>query len=135
MSDEPEASHYPGMLNPDPTKKDPIHSVVTALPVLMLIIGLSIWYAKDRAQNNGAPILAESKELVGKFDGVSSARSAGGKQFYMWLVQDDARKTLRITPQQYEQYQQRQTNTAVTVTAAPTVSGSNTLWLVDIEPE
>jgi len=128
-----QASSYPGMFTPDLTKKDPFHSLVTALPVLMLLIGLAVWYVKDSAQHRGAPIAAESKQLTGEFNGVSKAQSASGAQYFMWLVQDGNKKTLRITRDQYQQHENREVGEAVTVTAAPTVSGSSILWVTGMD--
>ncbi len=129
-----QASNYPGMLNPDVNKKDPIHSVLTALPVLMLLIGLLFWYQKDRAQKNSSPLIAEAVELVGEFNGVSTTQSASGKQYFVWLMQSEYRKTIRLTKDQHAQYREQEVGGAVSITAAPTVSGSDTLWLVDIQP-
>ena len=126
------ASSYPGMLNPDPTKKDKIHSVITALPIIMLLIGLAFWYQKENAQQSGLTLLAESAELVGEFNGVSTAQSAGGGQFFLWLMQDGKPKTLRITSEQYDEYRKQEVGDAVVITAAPTVSGSSTLWVVGV---
>ncbi len=129
------ASNYPGMLNPDVTKKDPIHSVITALPVIMLLIGLVFWYQKDSAQRGGPPLISEAVELVGKFNGVSTTQAAGGAQYFIWLKQVDNPKTIRITKSQYAEYRAHEIGGAVLVTAAPTVSGSDTLWVVDIKSE
>ena len=129
------ASSYPGMLNPDPRKKDKIHSVLTALPFIMLLIGLIFWYRQESAQQSGAHVVAESVGFVGEFNGVSTARSAGGEQFFIWLMQDGNPKTLRITSEQYIEYEKQSVGDAVAITAAPTVSGSSTLWVVDIKPQ
>ena len=127
------ASSYPGMLKPDVTKKDPIHSVITALPIIMLLIGLVFWYQKESAQRDGPPLISEAVELVGEFNGVSTTQAAGGAQFFMWLMQNEIPKTIRITKDQYAEYQQQTVGEAVSITAAPTVSGSSILWVVDVE--
>jgi len=130
-----QASNYPGMLNPDVTKKDPIHSVLTALPFIMLLIGLTFWYQKERTQQNGPPLISEAVNLVGKFNGVSTTQAAGGAQYFMWLMQSDNAKTIRLTKDQYTQYRQQEVGDALSITAAPTVSGSDILWVVDVEPQ
>lgn len=130
-----QASNYPGMLNPDVTKKDPIHSVLTALPVLMLLIGLAFWYLKDRAQHSSPPLVKEAIELLGEFNGVSTTLSVSGTQYFVWLLQSENQKTIRITKDQYALYREQDVGTAVSITAAPTVSGSDILWVVDIAPQ
>jgi len=126
-----QASSYPGMLNPDLTKKDPIYSVITALPVIMLLIGLAFWYY----QENGSPLIEEAVELVGEFSGVSTTQAAGGTQHFVRLLRNDQPKLIRITKEQLTEYQQYKVGVSITITAAPTVSGSSSLWVVGIEPQ
>lgn len=130
-----QASSHPGIFSPDLTKKNPIYSVITALPVIMLLIGLVFWYQSDNAQQSGQPIAAESVTLKGQFNGVSKASGAGDGQFFYWLLQDGTPKTLRISPAQYAQYGQAELGQAVSITAAPTISGSSTLWVLDVAGE
>ena len=128
-----QASSHPGMFTPDLAKKNPIYSVITALPVIMLLVGLVFWYQGENAQQSGSPIIAESVTLNGQFNGVSKATAAGEGQFFYWLIQNGDEKTLRISPDQYTQFSQGELGSQVSVTAAPTISGSATLWLLEVE--
>lgn len=127
-----QASSHPDLFNPDLTKKNPIYSVITALPVIMLLIGLLFWYQSDNAQQRGQPIIAESVTLKGQFNGVSKASGAGDGQFFFWLMQDGTPKTLRISPEQYAQFGHAEKGGFVSVSAAPTISGSSTLWVLEV---
>ena len=54
-----------------PKEKNAIHSVLTALPVIMLVAGLYFYYQGESAQSEGTPIIAESRQISGIFTGFS----------------------------------------------------------------
>lgn len=128
------ASSHPGMLNPDPRKKDKVHSVITALPVIMLLVGLIYWYANGKNQRMMPPIEAEAVSLVGVFDGVTKDGVASKEKYYLSLLQDGAPTSLRITSAQHEAFSDGARGSAIAVVAAPTVSGASTLWILSIAP-
>ncbi len=130
-----QASSYPGMLSPDLNKKDKIHSVVTALPVIMLVAGLIYWYANGKNQRMMPPIQAEAVTLAGTFDGVAKEGNAGKEKYYFSLLQEGEPKSLRITSAQHEAFVDGAKGSAIEVIAAPTVSGASTLWVMSVEPK
>jgi len=88
-------------------KKTRIQAVLTALPILMLMVGLFFHWNGERRQTLGKPIAAEQQSLAGEFD--------------------------RITPRG-EKATARSINAgdSVVLNSAPTVAGSNVLWMMDL---
>lgn len=115
-------------------KKTRIQAVLTALPVLMLMVGLFFHWRGEQQQTSGTPIHSESQALIGDFDRITPrGEKATGKHF-IWLKTGERTRPIRIS------YEQKVTLLAgplnkgdtVQLNAAPTVAGSNVLWLIDV---
>jgi len=52
-----------------PKEKNPIHSILTALPILMLVAGIYFYYRGESQQNEGAPIFEQSELISGIYTG------------------------------------------------------------------
>lgn len=116
--------------------KNRIHSVLTALPALMLMIGLYYYYQSERAQLNGPLIIEEAVTLAGEYNGMSELRSGGEGQHFLWLDTSARRRGVRVTGEQSWRLKQLENplnaGDVLSVTIAPTVSGSKTLWVVEV---
>lgn len=123
-----------------PPPRSNLQSLLTSLPILMLLVGLWVFYRNEGAQTEAGPLLAESEQLVGQYQGVSQVRSGGSGRHYLWLrvesggsasaAQDGARRGFRLLPQHAAMARQQLTlDDDVIVDVAPTVAGSETRWL------
>ena len=117
---------------PKPGEKNRVHSVLTALPFLMLIIGLVFYFRGESAQNNGTLILDQSIELVGDFKGLSKVSGIGTTKHFLWLVTSNGERGVRIKPMQTQLVQELQVGDSVQLDAAPTVEGSKTMWIYSL---
>ncbi|MFK8078501.1 MAG: hypothetical protein AB8B84_18120 [Granulosicoccus sp.] len=117
----------------EPKEKNAIHSVLTALPVIMLVVGLYFYYQRESAQNEGAPILSESRQTSGIFTGFSEVKSGAKGRHYLWINNDGTTRGFRIQPEQLVQLQQLNKGEDIQLQTAPTVSGSRTLWAWKIQ--
>lgn len=113
---------------PQPGQKNRIHSVLVALPVLMLIIGLVVYFRGESAQINGEPILSELVAREGQFKSVSEVTGIGKSRYYLWYTDGDRARGIRISEQQRHLLSELTLGDELAVEAAPTVDGSNTFW-------
>ena len=117
--------------------KSRIHSVLTALPLLMLVGGLYIYYNGEQSQRDGALIMAEAVELNGAYKGLSIVKSGGEGQHYLWLTVDGRSRGVRLDVNSHaviEAVDPPLSETeALTVSAAPRVEGSRVLWLASLQ--
>lgn len=113
---------------PKPGEKNKIHSVLVALPVIMLIIGLAVYFRGESAQNNGAPVVAEMISRSGVFKSVSEVSGIGTPKHYLWYTNGDQSRGVRITFSQREQLSGLSKGDELTLKLAPRVAGSTTLW-------
>lgn len=113
---------------PKPGQKNRIHSVLVALPVLMLMIGLFVYFKGERAQNNGAPILSELVNRTGEFKSVSEVSGIGRAKYFLWYSVEGSAKGVRINAEQKAKLAVLKTGDRLSLELAPTVEGSNTLW-------
>lgn len=116
-----------------PKQKNPIHSILTALPILMLVAGLYFHYQKESEQSDGAPIRAESVVLEGVFTGLSVVQSDSLGRHYLWVDVSGSTRGVRIKPSQIQQLQNLERGEVVIMNVAPTVTGSRTFWAWHIE--
>jgi len=114
-------------------KRNPIQSILTALPILMLVAGLYIYYQADSAQSHGAPIRIESEELIGTFTGFSVVQSGPEGRHYLWVTENDKSRGVRVQPAQAKLLATLERDTDIILRAAPTVAGSGTVWVWYVE--
>jgi len=113
---------------PKPGEKNRIHSVLVALPVIMLIIGLVVYFKGESAQNNGTPILSELVVREGQFKSVSQVSGIGRAKFYLWYITDGRAKGVRVSFSQKQKLSELEKGDALSLEIAPSVVGSNVLW-------
>lgn len=109
-------------------ERNPIHSVLTALPVIMLIVGLYFYYDAESDQSQGFPIRAESLDIDGVFTGLSVVKSGMQGRHYLWVEDNGATRGIRIRPDQVHLMQNLERGVEVKLSIAPTVAGSGTYW-------
>ena len=117
---------------PNPSRNK-IHSILSALPLIMLIAGLWTYYSNERAQSYGSPILAESVAARGVFDGLSVVNSGGDGRHYLWFDDGTRKRGARIRAYQREALASLEPGDDISLQLAPTVSGSRTLWAWRVE--
>jgi len=106
------------------------YAVLSALPVLMLVIGLSFSYLSERRQSNGAPIRAASVQLSGRFDGFTRVGIGAEGRHYLWLQTEERRRGVRIRAAQARRLGgELDKGQRIVIDAAPSVEGSRTRWL------
>jgi len=110
--------------------------VLTALPPLMLMAGLWVYYRTEQAQLAGPPLLQEQVSFNGTFKGLSSLRSLGEQQLFFWLETTQRSRGLRIDAQQKQHLENLPEplteGEALAIKAAPRVAGSKTYWLLEV---
>jgi hypothetical protein len=111
-----------------PKEKNPIHSILTALPVIMLIVGLYFHYKGESEQNKGAPIYAESLNIAGVFTGLSVVKSGSQGRHYLWIEEDGSTRGVRFRPDQVQFMQELERGVETELSIAPTISGSGKYW-------
>jgi hypothetical protein len=111
-----------------PREKNPIHSILTALPVIMLIVGLYVYYKGESEQNQGIPIYAESQEIGGVFTGLSVVKSGSQGRHYLWVENEGSTRGIRIRPDQVQLMEELERGIEIQLSIAPTVTGSGTYW-------
>lgn len=122
---------------PDPAqasgaKKNPIHSLVTTLPVIMLLAGLWFYYSSESKQRGGEPVLAEMVTVTGFFSGTSEQNTNPGAQRLLWIKTPDRLRGGRLELVQYKLLQKLHKDQSVHVWMAPRIRGSNTLWVLKV---
>jgi|GEM_PF-1123618 len=109
--------------------RNSVHSILTALPVLMLVAGLYLYFNNESRQTQGTMIASQSVEINGVYKGLS----ATSDRHYLWVNQGDAARGLRITELQAEVLESVERGTAMKIEAAPRVLNSNTYWVLYLE--
>ena len=113
-------------------RRNRVHSILTAAPVLMFIIGLVVFYRNEGAQTDGGPLAAASEQMTGIYQGVSMVKGAGGGRHYLWVGvgESEERRGFRLQRVQAAGVRDRLAmGDTLTVDVAPTVVGSDTRWL------
>ena len=116
-------------LNYRDKSRNPVQSLITALPVLMLVAGLYLYYSGESQQAKGLPIAAESVTLAGNFAGMSATSG----RHYLWVQQTDEKRALRVTSEQASLLESLERGIPLLVKAAPHVQGSRTYWAWRVE--
>lgn len=114
---------------PKPGEKNKIQSVLIALPFLMLIIGLSVYFRGESAQNNGALVLSELVSREGEFKSLSEVSGIGTPKYYLWFINDERSRGARITFSQLATLNELSKGANLKLDLAPRVAGSKTLWI------
>lgn len=101
----------------------------------MLLIGLGYHFKNQNTEKNGVPIVGESLTLEGSFQGVSSFGKNEKTLHYLEIQLASANKNIHVEDHDLEKLQSFSFGDAITINAAPKVSGSNSLWLLSIQPQ
>lgn len=109
--------------------RNPLHSIITALPLIMLVTGLYIYYRGESRQTHSVPILEESIERSGVFTGLSATRG----RHYLWLETQGVAKGVRIREEQVPQLEILVRDADILVKMAPSVPESTTYWAWYVE--
>jgi len=128
--------HVTPLPDPDasgPPRKGRVQSLLGALPVLMLVSGLYIYFSGENAQSGGAPIRLESVEAEGRFKGLSVAGSSAEGRHYLWFDDGSRTRGVRVPPVARVTLEALVPGEALDLRLAPTVSGSRTLWAWRVE--
>ncbi|ASJ70469.1 hypothetical protein [Granulosicoccus antarcticus] len=130
---------WPPPLEPDvtyvPKQRNPIHSILTALPVIMLIVGLYIHFQSESEQSHSAPIRAESMDAEGVFTGLSVVKSGSTGRHYLWFEEAGKARGARVQPSQAQALESLVRGEMIQLSMAPSVSGSNTHWVWHVEQD
>lgn len=112
--------------------RNPIYSLVTALPIIMLVVALSIYYRSESRQNSSPPIRSESLSIEAVFTGISTVGSGAGRH-YLWVDYQGNPKGIRVAAQHTQALQVLERDKPVSLKIAPTISGSDTYWAWYVE--
>lgn len=125
-----------GVAEPAPARpagKNRIHSVLSALPVLMLIAGLYYHFSGESAQKKGSPLFEQSVQVGARFEGLSVVKSGGVGRHYLWFDDGERRRGARVKARDVASLASLRQGDQVELSLAPTVDGSTTLWAWRVE--
>ena len=109
-------------------RRNPIESILFALPVIMLLTGVYLFYRGEGAESTGLPLFEHSIAVSGTFAGLSVVQSGGEGRHYLWFDSDSRRRGPRLTALQARALSVLDTGDTIEVRMAPHVEGSSTLW-------
>lgn len=109
--------------------RHPVQSILTALPILMLVIGFFLYYRSESQQTHGVPIIEESVFVTGVYTGLSATSG----RHYLWIERDDVAKGIRVKEEQLPQLETLEKGESVELKIAPKVSQSKTFWALHVE--
>lgn len=109
--------------------RNPVQAIITALPLIMLAVGLYVYYRGESQQTHSAPIRAESVQMNGIFTGLSTTSG----RHYLWIERDGVAKGLRIKEAQVALVEDLVRNAPIQLQVAPSVLGSTTYWAWRVE--
>ena len=118
-----------------PVKKNPVESVITTLPIIMLLGGLAFYYFNERRQVGGKILVNQMQRINGEFSGISAQSDKPESQRILWIKTPQRLRGGRVDYQQAQQLKGLADGDPITVWAAPTVKGSKTLWVVKASSE
>ncbi len=110
-------------------RANPIHSVLTSLPVIMLLAGLGYYYFSENKQQSGALILSKSESIDGRYEGTSAQSGSPGAQRIVWLRSAAGLRGFRISADQLPALESLADKMPISITAAPRVADSKVLWV------
>ena len=109
--------------------RSPVHALITALPLLMVIAGFTIYFRGESAQTHSLPIQAESIQLSGVFTGLSATSG----RHYLWIEQAGITRAIRVREEQVSVLDDLVRGEVLEVKAAPSVHESTTYWALHVE--
>ncbi len=109
--------------------RHPVLSLITALPLIMLVAGLYYYYYAESEQTNSKPIASESREIIASFSGLSATRG----RHYLWVEFEGNSKGIRVREEQVPLLEEMIRGEQLIVEMAPSISGSTTLWALRVE--
>lgn len=115
-----------------PVKKNPIHSLVTTLPVIMLLVGLWFYYSGEKKQRGGEPVMTELITVSGIYTGSSEQNSNPGAQRLLWIKTADRLRGGRLDLAQFKALEVLEKESDIRVWLAPRIAGSATLWVLKV---
>lgn len=101
----------------------------------MLMIGLGYYFHNERKEREGSPILAESKQVEARLDGLSVIKAMQANKpgkHYLWFLVDGQRRGARISARASELLEPLQKDDEVVIALAPRVAGSKKLWAYQV---
>ncbi|MBX2824300.1 MAG: hypothetical protein KTR33_06195 [Gammaproteobacteria bacterium] len=125
--------------------KSRMHSVLTALPVIMLCVGIYVYFSGEKKQKTSPLIMAQAETLQGEYKGLTEVGSGSWSRHYLWVavvgadgemrkrharITDD--EALYLTLPEFTEQVDLEKSQQVTVKAAPTVEGSGVLWVYEL---
>ena len=115
-------------------QKNKIHSVLTALPFLMVMIGVGYYYYGERKQAKGALVLSEAEQHIAVVDGLSVIKSVTGKsgKHFFWFEIDGRKRGARVSESASVALEGLVKGDEIEVYLAPRVAGSKTLWTYQV---
>lgn len=124
---------WPPQRDPDlsyrANSRNPVHSILTALPVIMLVAGLYFYFQREAQQTNSAPIREASVELSGTFSGLSHTSD----RHYLWLDVNGIAKGVRIKSDQVVALEPLERGARLNIKMAPSVEESRIFWVWHVE--
>lgn len=118
---------------PQPGEKNRIHSVLVALPVLMLMVALFVYFRGESAQINGEPVLSELVKYDAQFKSVSTVSGIGKAKHYLWYTVEERARGVRVSERQKAALSHLTLGDALSLEMAPRVAGSKTLWALSVK--
>lgn len=112
-----------------PVRKNPIHSVLTTLPVVMLLAGLAFYYLAEKNQREGKLLMQHTVLLQGQYKGISAQGKSADSRRILWVSTDLGLRGGRLTAQQAAWLDELDKGALIEVAAAPRVDGSTVLWV------
>lgn len=109
--------------------RNPVHSIITALPVIMMVTGLYFYFKGEAQQTQSMPIRSESVDISGIFTGLSQTSG----RHYLWLDVEGVAKGVRIKSDQLDALVSLVRDAQIDIKMAPTVHESRTFWVWHVE--
>lgn len=121
-----------GMVAAMESKKHPIETLVTTLPLVMLLAGLAFYFLNERRQVDGQIQYDQVQRFDGEYSGISQQSDKPDAQRIVWIQTPARLRGGRVDYQQAQQLKTLSSGDPISVWAAPKIAGSNTLWVVKV---
>jgi hypothetical protein len=117
------------------SKKHPIETLVTTLPLVMLLAGLAFYFLNERRQVDGQILFDQIQQFDGEYSGISQQSDKPDAQRIVWIQTPARLRGGRVDYQQAQQLKTLSNGDPISVWAAPKIAGSNTLWVVKVSSD